>query len=252
MTKEIQLELNNGILKINILRPEKKNAITIEMYASLSEAISNAHNSPSTKAIHIKGSGDSFTAGNDLNDFMQNPPNDETSPVFQFMKSLLLCEKPIVAEVNGLAIGIGTTMLLHCDLVYASNNAKFQLPFINLGLVPEFASSILLPSLAGHQKASEILMLGNSFDADTAKEIGIINNHFPEKKLSKEVDKILQELVLKPPTALRHTKRLMKSNAALLHKVIEEEGKIFRAQLDGPEVKEAIAAFFEKRKPNFK
>jgi enoyl-CoA hydratase/carnithine racemase len=252
MIKDIQSDLNNNILTINILRPKKKNALTIEMYASLSEQILNANKSSSIKTIHIKGSEDSFTAGNDLNDFMQNPPNDETSPVFKFMAALLECDKPIVAEVNGLAIGIGTTLLLHCDLVYASNKAIFQLPFINLGLVPEFASSFILPLLAGHQKASELLMLGEIFDAKTAKEIGIINNYFPENQLSIKVAEILQKLVSKPPTALSHTKRLMKSSNKKLQKVIKEEGELFREQLHGPEVKEAITAFFEKRKPNFK
>ncbi|MEE2705237.1 MAG: enoyl-CoA hydratase [Pseudomonadota bacterium] len=251
MSHDVIKESNDRVVTITISRPKKKNALTLNMYTKLTEFINDACSSSEVRVIHLRGSGDSFTAGNDLNDFMQNPPNDENSPVFQFMKSLLSAEKPIVAEVNGLAIGIGTTLLLHCDLVYSSVNARFQLPFINLGLVPEFASSLMLPLLSGYQRAAEILMIGDQFDAKTAKEIGLINNYFPPDKLSNEVNEVIESLASKPPIALRETKRLMKSNNALISKVIESEGKIFRNQLLGPEVKEAITAFFEKRKPKF-
>ena len=252
MSKEITKELNGRILSITISRPHKKNALTLDMYSGLAKYINDACSSSEVKVIHLKGSEDSFTAGNDLNDFMQNPPNDENSPVYTFMKSLLLAEKPVVAEVNGLAIGIGTTLLLHCDLVYSSINARFQLPFINLGLVPEFASSFILPLLSGHQKAAELLMIGDQFDAKTAKEIGLINNYFPDDELSKKVNEVIEKLASKPPMALKETKKLMKANSAQINKVIEKEGKIFRDQLIGSEVREALTAFFEKRKPKFK
>lgn len=252
MSKKITKELNSCILTITISRPQKKNALTLDMYSGLAKSINDACSSSEVKVIHLKGSEDSFTAGNDLNDFMQNPPNDENSPVYTFMKSLLLAEKPVVAEVNGLAIGIGTTLLLHCDLVYSSSNARFQLPFINLGLVPEFASSFILPLLSGHQKAAELLMIGDQFDAKTAKEIGLINNYFPDGELSEKVNEINKKLASKPPIALKETKKLMRANSNQINKVIEKEGKIFRDQLLGSEVREALTAFFEKREPKFK
>jgi len=251
MSQDITKALNDRVVTITISRPKKKNALTLDMYTKLTEFINDACSSSEVKIIRLKGSEDSFTSGNDLNDFLNNPPNDENSPVFQFMKSLSSAEKPVVAEVNGLAIGIGTTLLLHCDLVYSSIDSRFQLPFINLGLVPEFASSLMLPLLSGHQKAAELLMIGDQFDAKTAKEIGLINNYFPANKLSKRVNEVIENLASKPPIALRETKRLLKSNNALINKVIENEGKVFRDQLLGPEVKEAITAFFEKRKPKF-
>jgi len=251
MSEFIDVSLNNNILKAKINRPEKKNALTIDMYQCLAETLESAEENNNVRVITIEGTGDSFTAGNDLNDFLVKPPVDSSSPVFMFMRALVKSQKPLMAIVNGSAIGIGTTMLLHCDIVYAIENAKFQLPFINLGLVPELGSSLLLPQTMGHCQASELLMLGESFDSNKAKRIGLINDYFNAEQLHERADIIAKKLALKPPGAMLHTKKLMKQENEKILKKIEEESYLFSQQLKGPEVKEAISAFFEKREPNF-
>ena len=175
MSDLILSELNEGILTLTFNRPNRKNALTLAMYTTLAEELSQAKEKSEVRAVVITGHGDAFTSGNDLKDFMQNPPQSLDTPVFAFLKEMLEFPKPILAAVNGAAIGIGTTMLLHCDFVYAHNEVVFQMPFIRLGLVPEAGSSYLLPLMAGHRKASELLLLGEKFDAQTAQEVGIIN-----------------------------------------------------------------------------
>jgi enoyl-CoA hydratase/carnithine racemase len=203
------------------------------------------------RAVLLHGEGGSFTSGNDLGDFMQSPPTGENSPVLRFLSALSAFEKPIVAAVEGHAIGIGTTLLLHCDLVYAAPSARFQVPFVNLALVPEAASSLLLPRLAGHARAAELLFFGEPFDAATAHDLGIV---------SAVADDVLAHararvsaLVAKPAQALRLTKRLMKQPLAdAVRAQMRAEGAVFIERLASAEVREAITAFFEKRPPNFR
>src|SRR5512141_1138899 len=176
-------ETKDGIARIEIDRPEKKNALTAAMYQALADAIKAAEADARVRVLLIHGKTDLFTAGNDLQDFLDNPPRDDNRPVFQFLYGISQAQKPIVAAVAGAAVGIGTTMLLHCDLVYAAPNARLQLPFVNLGLVPEAGSSLLLPALAGYQRAAELLLLGEPFDAHKAKEIGLVTEVVPESEL---------------------------------------------------------------------
>lgn len=251
MSDQIKSAVENGILLLTIARPEKKNALTADMYAAMASAITDADNDKNIRVILITGSEDSFTAGNDLKDFLDNPPIESSSPVFQFMHAIAGAKKPVVAAVNGLAIGIGTTMLLHCDLVYAVETARFQLPFVNLGLVPELGSSLILPALAGRTAAAELMMFGDMFNATKATEIGLINGTCSAEALLETARSAAQKLATKPPAALRKTKALLNANADEVHARIDQEAQVFGEQLNSAEVKEAIAAFFEKRAPNF-
>lgn len=251
MSELIKSEIADRVLTLTIARPEKKNALTVAMYAALADAISDADTNAAIRVVLITGSEDSFTAGNDLKDFLDNPPVDPSSPVFRFMHAIASAKKPVVAAVNGLAIGIGTTMLLHCDLVYAVDTARFQLPFVNLGLVPELGSSLVLPGLAGRARAAELLMFGNPFDAATAKEIGLINESCAAGDVLPMAQKAADDLAAKPPAALRKTKALLNGDLADVTERINAEAKVFGEQLNSDEVKEAIAAFFEKRAADF-
>ncbi|MDG2321200.1 MAG: enoyl-CoA hydratase [Rhodospirillaceae bacterium] len=251
MSDLIQKDLADRILTLTINRPDKKNALTVAMYAALAEAINAANDDPTPRVILITGSADSFTAGNDLKDFLENPPVGSASPVFQFMHAIAGAEKPVVAAVNGSAIGIGTTMLLHCDIVYAVDTARFQLPFVNLGLVPELGSSLVLPALAGRARAAELLMFGDMFSTATATEIGLVNHVCGPDDLQAAAREAASKLAAKPPAALRKTKALLNMNIDAIRARIDQEAKVFGEQLNSAEVKEAIAAFFEKRPPDF-
>jgi enoyl-CoA hydratase/carnithine racemase len=251
MSDLIQKDLADRILTLTINRPDKKNALTVAMYAALAEAINAANDDPTPRVILITGSADSFTAGNDLKDFLENPPVGSASPVFQFMHAIAGAEKPVVAAVNGSAIGIGTTMLLHCDIVYAVGTARFQLPFVNLGLVPELGSSLVLPALAGRARAAELLMFGDMFGTATATEIGLVNHVCGSDDLQAAAREAASKLAAKPPAALRKTKALLNMNIDAIRARIDQEAKVFGEQLNSAEVKEAIAAFFEKRPPDF-
>lgn len=249
----ILTDLNEGILSITINRPEKKNALTIAMYLALTDSILQAEKDAAVRVILIHGTGGSFTSGNDLKDFLKSPPEDENSPVFRFMHTISRAEKPIVAAVSGLAVGIGTTMLLHCDLVYAAKNAKFILPFVNLGLSPEAGSSILLPLLAGYHRAAELLLLGEPFSAEKAKEIGLVNEICDEAKILDYATGQARKLANQPQASVRLTKAMLKkANAGLIKKTISEESKLLVGRLNSPEAAEAFNAFFERRPPNFK
>jgi enoyl-CoA hydratase/carnithine racemase len=242
----------NGILTIEFNRTEKKNAITTAMYQSMADALKDAENDASVRAIVIAGKPGIFTAGNDLEDFLKNPPQGKESPTLQFMWNLSHATKPVVAAVSGNAIGVGTTLLMHCDLVYASDNAKFAMPFTQLGLCPEFASSMLLPRIAGYQRAAEKLMLGEPFSAEEAREMGLVNKVLPQDELMTFAQAQAAKLVALPASSIRATKRLMKSDqtAAIAEKMLEEM-KDFSEMLASPEAKEAFSAFFQKRKPDF-
>jgi len=251
MSDHVQTERSGAVVTIRMARPEKKNALTVEMYRGMTVALSDARHDPGVRAILIAGAGGAFTSGNDLRDFAATPPVDENSPVFQFLREISTCPKPVVAAVTGVAVGIGTTMLLHCDLVVADPEARFSLPFINLGLVPEAASSLLLPRMLGHVRACELLLLGEVFDAATAERYGIINKRSAPGAAEPEALAWCEVLAAKAPTALRLTKRLIKSESTGLQVRMQEEAADFVAQLHGTEFREALMAFMEKRAPNF-
>ena len=229
----------NKILKIRLERSHKKNALTEKMYLELGNLINNSSKNPDINVILICG-GDDFTTGNDLNDFIQNPPTDTNSPVFQFMLALTNSPLPIVAAVDGFAVGIGTTMLLHCDLVYASKSSIFMLPFINLGLVPEFASSQLLEKRTGYLKAAEMLMLGNKFDAKTAFEYRLINQICESEELLHLAVDSAEKLATKPRESLIITKSLMRRETESITDRIKFEAQHFIEFLNKSSTKEII------------
>ncbi|MFP5392230.1 MAG: enoyl-CoA hydratase [Gammaproteobacteria bacterium] len=247
----------DGILTIEFNRPERKNAITAAMYTAMADALSDAEGDSGVRAILIIGKPEIFTAGNDLDDFLKNfKPEDgglnSDRPVFRFMRALAGSTKPVVAAVAGAAVGIGTTLLLHCDLVYAGDNAKFSMPFAQLGLCPEFASSLLFPQLAGYPRAAEKLLLGEAFDAREALEMGLVSKVVPSAELPAFARAQAAKLVALPAASIRTTKALMKrSRTASIDDTIAVENQKFGAMLQGAEAKEAFTAFFEKRKPDF-
>lgn len=242
----------NGVTAIEIARPEKKNAITSQMYSEMAAALSAASQDRAVRAVLLHGQPTVFTSGNDLEDFMARPPRGEDAPVFQFMQALLGCEKPVVAAVNGAAIGIGTTLLLHCDLVYVADDARLAMPFVALGLVPEFGSSLLVPRLMGHVKAAEKLLLGDPISGSEAVEWGIANAVLPAAEVVRHARRMAERFNGLAPEAVRVSKRLMSGpGREQLQKVIAEEAEIFAARLRSPEAIEAIEAFFQKRAPDF-
>ncbi len=242
----------NGVATIEIARPEKKNAITGAMYQQMADALNAASTDTSVRAVLITGQPGIFTSGNDIEDFMQRPPGSTESPAFVFMKALMGCEKPVIAAVTGAAIGIGTTMLLHCDFVYVSDEARLAMPFVSLGLVPEFASSLIVPQLMGNARAAEKLLLGDPFTGADAVECGIANAVLPASEVAIHARRIAERFNGLPPGAVRDSKKLMRrarSQAAL--ETIAVEGELFGKRLRSPEAQEAFSAFFQKRKPDF-
>jgi enoyl-CoA hydratase/carnithine racemase len=243
---------DGGVLRIELNRPEKKNAITIAMYRALGDALHSASLDAAVRAVLLHGKPEIFCSGNDLSDFLAAPSRSEDFAPFRFLRILAQFDKPLVAAASGAAIGIGTTMLLHCDLVYAAAGTRFQLPFTNLGLVPEAASSLLLPRLAGWQKAAELLMLGEPFGAETARDIGLVNEVLAPEALIETARAKALALAAKPPAAMRATKALMKQNVlAQIEQAMTSEVRVFGERLVSPEAKEALSAFLEKRKPDF-
>lgn len=242
----------NGVATIEIARPEKKNAITGAMYAQMADALVAAKDDPAVRAVLITGQPGIFTSGNDIEDFMKRPPGSTESPAFVFMKALTGCDKPVIAAVTGAAIGIGTTMLLHCDFVYVSDEARLAMPFTSLGLVPEFASSLIVPQLMGNVRAAEKLLLGDPFTGADAVECGIANAVLPAAEVVNHARRIAERFNALPPGAVRDSKRLMRrarSQATL--ETIGAEAEVFAARLRSPEAQEAFSAFFQKRKPDF-
>jgi enoyl-CoA hydratase/carnithine racemase len=247
----VRAETKDRVARIELARLDKKNAITTEMYVQMAEALAAAEADRDARAVLIHGSRDCFTAGNDLADFLKRPPGTK-SPSWRFFEVLPALSKPIVAAVGGPAIGIGTTLLFHCDLVYATPGTRFQLPFVGLGIVPEFGSTYLLPLLAGYQRAAELMLLGQPFTAEKAHEVGIVTAVVPEGEVLERAAKAAAMLAELPPESIRLTKRLMKSaHAEAVKRQITEEGRLFVERLASPEAKEAMSAFLEKRKPDF-
>jgi enoyl-CoA hydratase/carnithine racemase len=242
----------NGVATIEIARPEKKNALTQAMYQAMADALAAAQADPAVRAVLITGQPGIFTSGNDIEDFMQRPPQGLESPVFRFMQALMDCEKPVVAAVTGAAIGIGTTLLLHCDFVVVSDESRLAMPFVSLGLVPEYASSLLIPRLMGHVKAAEKLLLGDPFTGAEAVDCGLANAVLPAPEVVGHARRLAERFNSLPPAAVRESKRLMRAGQRdQVRTAMAAEGEVFGQRLRSPEAMEAFQAFFQKRRPDF-
>jgi len=249
---DIVTERSNGILRVQFNRPEKKNALTGAMYTRLAEIFNEANQDAETLVVLWHSAGDAFSAGNDVGDFLKHPPGPGESPQAQLMDAFVRFEKPIVAAVQGAAIGGGTTMLTHCDVVYAGESAKFQLPFINLALVPEFGSSYSLPSRIGYLRAAELYLLGEPFGAARAAELGLVTQVVPDHYELAAATETAEKLAAKPSGALREVKRLLKLGSIdQVKAAIKVENQAFSERVRSAEAKEALSAFLEKRPPNF-
>jgi len=248
MGEHVRVEKSGGVLAIRLARPERRNAVTIDMYAALADAIAGAFEDGETRVISIRGEGQDFAAGNDLADFLQAQRTDEDIPVWRLLRALAECEIPIVAAVHGNCVGIGTTMLLHCDLVIADDSARFSMPFVDLALVPEAASSMLFPRLAGRRRAARYLLLAEPFGADEALSIGLASHRVPAGGLDAKLDEIVAALLAKPREALRLTQKLLRTGTQdeILTRM-KLESTMFAERLASTEVKYAIAAFFSKK-----
>ena len=251
MSSHVVTETAGGVLTLRFNRPDKKNALLSTMYADAAAALTAAASDATLRVAVITGTADSFTAGNDLKDFLENPPADANAPVFRFMRTLATFPKPVIAAVNGMAVGIGTTLLLHCDLAYAVPGAKFHLPFVNIAIVPEFASTLLLPRLIGQARAAELLLLGEAFTADKALSLGLINGVVAPDDLMPTAMQKAALLAAKPPAALRQAKALLRGNAGEIGERIALENKAVAERLGSAEFREAATAFFEKRAPDY-
>lgn len=248
----IKTAVLNGVFTLEIARPEKKNAITIDMYQAMADGLKAAQADGAVRAVLITGQPGIFTSGNDLEDFMKRPPSGADSPAYQFMQALSGCDKPVVAAVTGAAIGIGTTMLLHCDLVYVADEARLAMPFVSLGLVPEFASSLVVPQLMGRVKAAEKILLGDPFTGAEAVELGIANAVLPTGEVALHARRVAERFNAMPPGAVRDTKKLLRrASTEATWQAIEAEAAVFGERLTSPEAREAFSAFFQKRKPDF-
>jgi enoyl-CoA hydratase/carnithine racemase len=233
-------------------RPEKKNALTVAMYAALAAELVAAKDNPAVRAVVLTGAGGIFTAGNDIQDFIADPPVTDDSAVVRFLLELARFPKPVVAAVPGVAIGVGTTMLLHCDRVIAARSARFQLPFVKLGLCPEGGSSFLLPQIVGWQRASELILWGEPFDAETAHRVGLVNDLVPDEELGPRLAAVLERIVELSPQAVAASKALLRGPIHdQLEAAMRREADVFRERLVSADAAEAFRAFFEKRKPQF-
>lgn len=249
---DILIDTAAGVTTLTLNRVAKKNSLTAAMYAELADAFTQAQANLEVRVVVLQGHETVFSAGNDIADFLQNPPTSPDVPVFRFLRAISVFTKPIVAAVCGPAVGIGTTLLFHCDLVYAGDNAAFSMPFVNLGVCPEAASSLLAPQRMGYGRAAEALLLGDPFLAEAALEMGLISRIVPPAEASALAQRQAQRLAGKPLTSLLETKRLMKQGqAALVAQRMAEEAVIFGRMLGEPAAREAFTAFMEKRQPNF-
>lgn len=248
---DILVTRTNAVLEILFNRPEKKNALTGAMYTALVDAFHQADADPAIRVVLLSGAGDSFTAGNDITDFQSRIATDAVFPATPFLVALSTLATPLVAAVHGSAIGVGTTMLAHADLVVASCSARFMMPFTSLGLVPEAASSLLFPRLVGHQRANALLLLGEPMDATTAHDWGLVNQVVDDADLMATARGLAARLAALPPEAVRQTKQLIRNGRPDVAGRIEQELRLFRERLRSPEAAEAFQAFVEKRKPDF-
>jgi enoyl-CoA hydratase/carnithine racemase len=252
MSQEILSHVEAGVMTITLNRLERKNSITSDMYGALADSLQKARDDASVRVAVLQGHETVFSAGNDIGDFLNKPPAGEDSPVFRFLHGIATFPKPLLAAVCGPAVGVGTTLLFHCDLVYAGDNAAFSMPFVNLGLCPEAASSLLVPQMFGYHRAAEALLLGEPFMAEAALEVGLVNRVLPPTEANNYAQSQAKKLAAKPLSSLVEIKRLMKlgqQQAALAR--MKDEGESFRRMLQEPAAKEAFTAFMEKRKPDF-
>jgi enoyl-CoA hydratase/carnithine racemase len=248
---DILTHTDAGVMTITFNRLDKKNSITSAMYAAMADAVAQAAADASVRVVLFQGHESIFSAGNDIGDFLSQPPSTQDSPVFRFLRGIATFEKPLLAAVAGPAVGIGTTMLFHCDLVYAGDNAAFSMPFVNLGLCPEAASSLLAPRMFGYHRAAEALLMGEAFFAEAAQEVGLVNRVVPPTEVNGYAQAQARKLAAKPLSSLIATKRLMKGDQQAVLQKMDEEGQSFGRMLREPAAKEAFGAFMEKRKPDF-
>ena len=249
---EILTHLDAGVLSLTINRLDRKNSITAVMYAAMADVLIAAESNDAVRVLVIQGHETIFSAGNDIGDFLNKPPSTQDAPVFRFLYAISAFTKPIVAAVCGPAVGIGTTLLMHCDLIYAGDNAAFSMPFVNLGLCPEAGSSLLVPQLMGYPRAAEALLLGEPFTAETALEMGLINRIVPPAEASALAHQQAKKLAAKPLSSVIETKRLMKqASASAVKQRIHDESLSFGRMLSEPAAREAFTAFMQKRKPDF-
>ena len=251
MTDAVVITRTDGVLEIRLNRPEKKNALTRAMYDAMADAFARVDADPTLRVALLTGTGDTFTSGNDIADFQARAAGNREGAASRFLPTLSSMQKPLIAAVNGTAIGVGTTMLMHCDLIVAARSARFIMPFTSLGLVPEAASSLLFPRLLGLQRASALLLLGEPLDAPTAHEWGFVNRLVDDAALMETAHGIAVHLASLPPQAVRLTKRLIRHGPGDLAERMAEELTLFRERVASPEAAEAFAAFMEKRKPDF-
>ena len=251
MNEHIEVSQDDGVLTVRFNRPERKNALTRSMYEAMADTLDRAHEDTSIRVILFVGQEGIFTGGNDLGDFLENPPRNEATPVYRFISGLPRAAVPLIAAVDGPAVGIGTTMLLHCDLVLVTERAQLHLPFVNLALVPEAGSTFLLPRLIGNARAAELLMLGEPFSGRDAVDLGIANRLCDPADLERQASDMARKLAEKPPAALRATKALLQAARPETEAAIRREYQAFSDRLGSAEAKEAFTAFFEKRKPDF-
>ncbi len=249
---DILIDHSAAITTLTINRVAKKNSFTASMYATMADALEQAQVDSAVRVLVVQGHETVFSAGNDIADFLKSPPSAADAPVFRFLRALSTFSKPVVAAVCGPAVGIGTTLLFHCDLVYAGDNAAFSMPFVNLGVCPEAASSLLAPQRMGYGRAAEALLLGEPFMAEAALEMGLVSRIVAPSEVNALAQRQAQKLASKPSTSLLHTKRLMKqSQASLVAQCMDEEARLFGRMLGEAAAREAFTAFLEKRKPDF-
>ena len=252
MSDAISVTRRGAIVAIGIDRPQKRNALTAAMYLAMAEALAAAEADDDVRVVLFHGSHEVFTAGNDIEDFIDRPPAGENAPVFQFLMAVSRSTRPMVAAVNGPAVGLGTTLLLHCDLVYAAQDARFSMPFTQLGLVPEFGSSYLLPLIAGYQRAAELLLLGEPFDAERARAAGFVTAVLPPGDVQDAAWTAAEKIARLPKEAVRTTRALLKAgHREAVERALLTEGAHFRELLQRPAAREALSAFRQKRKPDF-
>jgi enoyl-CoA hydratase/carnithine racemase len=252
MSHHILTHTERGVTTVTLNRLDRKNSITAQMYGAMADALAAAAADAAVRVLVFQGHETVFSAGNDIGDFLNQPPATPEAPVFRFLRGLATFEKPLLAAVCGPAVGVGTTMLFHCDLVYAGDNAAFSMPFVNLGLCPEAASSLLVPQMLGYHRAAEALLLGEPFLAEAALEVGLVNRVVPPTEANGAAQAAAQKLAAKPLSSLMETKRLMKRG--LQQRILEQmtaEGEVFSRLLGAPAAKEAFGAFMDKRKPDF-
>ena len=249
---DILTHAENGVMTITFNRLERKNSITAAMYGAMADALAQAGSDPAIRVVVLQGHETVFSAGNDIGDFLNQPPAGADSPVFRFLRGIAGFPKPLIAAVCGPAVGVGTTMLFHCDLVYAGDNAAFSMPFVNLGLCPEAASSLLVPQMLGYHRAAEALLLGEPFMAEAALEVGLVNRVVPPTEANGVAQAAARKLAAKPIASLMETKRLMKKGQQqLVLQQMADEGQSFSRMLGEPAAREAFGAFMEKRLPDF-